>query len=422
MQNINTSLRARLLAVAGKLQEKINGGSSAKEIAREVVRHFAFRQHITHQPPNHTNNNSKIIHGDAWVAIYQEEDEDFIQVYKRSPPFRSKDEALSFLKEKWGGSVDESLEGLMLQRVVFEPELDEIPVEKSVGKVENSILNLLKHQFDHHPKFLGFPEGHHSLEAYHLQIQGYMNLQLDNLVGELNKPESAGLIGRNTDGEHAVVSESQWKKVHGSVPYPPKTIEKEKKIEMRLVPDTQIYTLLALEEFLFPMHGIDLVHALAKAHERSHESYSASKLRPSLDRSPDIGVFLGHDGFQDVVATMARRGFDFQPVFNDHKQCIGTLELKELMKYLQHNNFSSLPSTVDGNELTQRNLLSPAPPILDGTMSLHRANEIMYYGIGCVLVRYDKDRWKPDEQAYLDLHLEEGLHIFTRHDYVVSQC
>lgn len=421
MQNINTSLRARLLAVAGKLQEKINAGRSQREIAREVVQHFAFRQGITHQPPEYKSQKTKKIEADAWVVIYQEEDSEFILTFKRSDPFVSRDDALSFLKEKWGGEVDESLERLMLQEVVFEPKVEEIPIEVAVKSLTNSISIILKHQFDDHPTHLGFPEGYQTVESYHHQIQDYMNRQLSNFVAELNKDESSGIIGKNAAGKQAVLSKAQWKKSRGSAPYPPEIIAEASKIELRLVSDTQIYNLIALEEYLFPLDGLDLVHALAKAHELSHDAYGAAKLRPSLDASPDIGVFLGQDGFRDVVTNMARRGFDFQPVFNQDKQCVGTLELKELMKFLQINNYSSFPSTVDRDELNQRNLLSPAPPILDGTMSLHRANEIMYYGIGCVLVRYDKDRWTPDEQAFLDQHLEEGLHIFTRHDYVVSQ-
>ena len=419
MQNINTSLRVRLHAVANKLEEKFYQLGSNIAIAKEVVRHHAFRRGITHKEIETKGNN--IVLPDAWVVIYQEEDEDFLPIFKRSAPFTSKDEAFAFLNEKWGGEVDESIERLMVQQVVYKPKVNEIPIETAVKNMSDYISDIRNHQFNQHPVYLGIPEGHHSIEGFQLQIQRHMDQQLDNLVAELNKPESSGLVRTDTDGKATVVSESQWRNNRGSAPYPPKTIGKDKKIELRLVKNSQIYNLIALEEYLFPMDGLDLVHALAKAHELSHELYGASKLRPSLDISPDIGVFLGQDGFRDVVTSMARRGFDFQPVFNHHKQCVGTLELKELMKFLQNNNFSSLPNTVDGDELSQRKLLSPAPPILDGTMSLHRANEIMYYGIGCVLVRYDKDRWTSDEQAYLDQHLEEGLHIFTRHDYVVSQ-
>ena len=418
MLNTNTSLRSRMLAVAGKLQEKKNGGMSNKDIALEVVLHSAFRRGITHDPPKHSKCNRKIIDSNAWVVIYQEEDADFLQVFKRSSPFLSKDEALSFLRKKWGGAVDESLERLMLHEVIFKPNVDEIQIEKAVDRLKEYIGNILNFQPSH--RFLGFPEGHDSLEAYQYQIEQCITQQMDDLVGELNKDESLGLIGRNSAGAATVISESQWRDTRGAASYPPKAIESIK-IELRMIPEPGVYNLIALEEYLFPLDGFDLVHALAKAHELSHESYGASKLRPSLDLSPDIGVFLDQDGFQDVVAAMARRGFDFQPVFNEQKQCVGTLELKELMRYLQNNGFSSLPRTVDVEALRQRKLMSPAPPILDGTTPLHRANEIMYYGIGCVLVRYEKDRWTPDEQAYLDQHLEPGLHIFTRHDYVVSQ-
>ena len=414
MQGINTSLRARLLAVIGKLQEKKEKGMTSKQIAAEVVRHYAFREGITHKTPE---NKSNKVNPNAWVVIYQEV-EDFVTIFKRSNPFLSEDEALTFFSTKWGENADESLLELMLHPVVFRPEMEEL--ENAVNKIGEFIDTITAFQFDERQRWYGIPDGYESIEDYYLQIQGRMDLQLDVLVTELNRPESSGLIGRNAKGHPTVVSEARWKDTRGSAVYPPKTI-KDNKVELRLLANPKIFRLIALEEYLFQMDGLDLLHGLAKAHELSHDAYGATKIRPSLDASPDIGVFLGQDRFRDMVADMARRGFDFQPVFNHHKQCVGTLELKELMKFLQNNNFSSLPCTVNREELAQRNLLSPAPPILDGTMSLHRANEIMYYGIGCVLVRYDKDRWAPDEQAYLDQHLEEGLHIFTRHDYVVSQ-
>ena len=157
MLNTNTSLRARILAVAGKLQEKKNGGMNNKDIAREVVLHSAFRQGITHLPPKHSTDKRKSIYSNAWVVIYQEEDADFLQVFKRSSPFLSKDEALSFLRKKWGGAVDESLERLMLHEVVFKPNVDEIPIEKAVGRLAEYIGNILNFQPGH--RFLGFPEG-----------------------------------------------------------------------------------------------------------------------------------------------------------------------------------------------------------------------------------------------------------------------
>ena len=108
---------------------------------------------------------------------------------------------------------------------------------------------------------------------------------------------------------------------------------------------------------------------------------------------------------------MTTTGFDFQPIFNDAKQCVGTIELVNVMMYLQNHEFGALPKVIDRDDLASINLLSPAPPIVDARLPLHRVNEIMYYGIGCVLLRYDPNLWSKEEQKELNKHLKPGLHI-----------
>jgi hypothetical protein len=408
MDLTNTSLRSRLLAVAEKLQEKITAGNSSKEIAFQVVKQYGFRYGTTHKFPS----GNALVSPNAWVVIYQQISEDGTKrEFVHSEPILDETEAIRTLHDHWG-EVDDSLISIMLQPVVFEPELEPIDVETAVKSIKEYIDTILKHRIDE--IYLGFPEGYDSEQDFFDQISEKQDRQLNQLIDKLNA--SPGLLAK-IDGKRAVISEKQWKAKNGKETYPPKELEN---VVLRKIKASQINPLIAIEEYLFPLGGDHLLFALARAHERSYESYGAEKIRPSLVADSNIGVQIDQSDLSAVIETMAVRGFDFQPVFHKGK-CVGTLEIKEIMKYLQNHEFGSLPATVNRDGLTERGLLSPAPPILDGRLSLHRSNEIMYYGIGCVLVNYDKDQWTEDEQKELDKSLKEGLHIFTRHDYVVAQ-
>lgn len=414
MNLAKTSLRDRLLAVAQKLEVRISEGTTSKDIALQVVKQYGFRYGTTHKFPSGTND----LEPNAWVVIYQKtnEEDPSKKKWEYSEPISSETEAMQTLHDHWG-EVDDSMIELMLQRVVSEPELEPISVETAVNSIKEYIDTIIKHRNE---IYLGFPEGYDSSRDFFEEIKEKQARQLDKLVSQLN--ESPGLLAKKS-GVRTVISEQEWKDKYGTkdkngkaIIYPPKAL---KNVDLRQIKSSQINPLIAIEEYLFPRGGDHLLLALAKAHELSYESYGAEKLRPALNADSNIAVQLDQSDLGDVIETMARRGWDFQPVF-DEGTCVGTLELKEIMKYLQNNDFASLPTTVNRDELTLRGLLSPAPPILDGKLSLHRSNEIMYYGIGCVLVNYDKKQWTEAEKERMG-NLEEGLHIFTRHDYVVSQ-
>ena len=192
-------------------------------------------------------------------------------------------------------------------------------------------------------------------------------------------------------------------------------------MELKASKPQSVYPLIAIEEYLFSSEGDPLLFALAKAHSNIHEHYNADAVRPALTDDPNIGLWIGQENLAQKIKFMTATGFDFQPVFNLAKQCVGTIEIRQVMLYLQNHEFGNLPNVINRDELSAIGLLSPAPPIVDARLPIHRVNEIMYYGIGCVLLRYDPDLWSEEEQHFLNTHLKPGLHIFTKHDYVMSK-
>ena len=423
MTNGIYSLRTRLHNVANELVRKKNGrgDSTYSGIALEVVRHHAFRRGLTHKIA------TGALPSNAWVVIYQQEREDGLgREFTRSEPISSEEQALDTLRQHWGDELDPSLIDLMLQRVVHEPKFEEINVEKAANSIKEYIETLVKHYSDD-SVYLGFPEGYNSQNDFLQQLNAKQNTQLDEILSVLNDKKSAGLIKKVGGKKRSVITEQQWLNEHGTEKdadgkprstYPLNFI---KNVKLEAVKPQQVYPLMAIEEYLFSSEGDPLLLALAKSHSVMFESYGADKVRPALADDPTIGLWIGEDNLVEEITRMTSTGFDFQPIFNHAKQCVGTIELKQVMLYLQNHEFSSLPKTIDRSELASISLLSPAPPIVDARLPLHRVNEIMYYGIGCVLLRYDPDLWSEEEQDYLNTHLKPGLHIFTKHDYVMSK-
>ena len=423
MTNGMNSLRTRLLAVAKELKDRKDNGESYATLAHKVVKHHGFRRQITHKITGRKPNTG-VISTDAWVVLYRKEKDDGFgeKEFTRSEPFSNEEQALEFLHQQWGKDLDRSLVDIMLQKIVVEPEFERDGIEDAVGKLKESLKKLVQHY--ENDQYLGFPEGYGSKEDFLLQVEEKQNKQLEKILAMLNDKASKGLI-RNIGKKKGILNQQQWKDEYGTKDengddhvYPLADLTK---VELRVATAQQIYTLIAIEEFLFSSEGDPLLFALAKSHSVMHVSYGADRVRPALADDPTIGLWVGEDNLVQEIERMTVTGFDFQPIFNHAKQCVGTIELTQVMMYLQNHEFGSLPKMVDRNELASVGLLSPAPPIVDARLPLTRVNEIMYYGIGCVLLRYDSALWSGDDQEFLNEHLKEGLHIFTKHDYVMSK-
>jgi len=197
-----------------------------------------------------------------------------------------------------------------------------------------------------------------------------------------------------------------------------------KPVSLSPLVEQRIYNMLAIEDFLFHKNDIPLLQALMVSHRNIWENFDSPEKRPSImHENTIIGAVEGHSGLHNLIFLMAQRGFDFHPIFGKDAQCKGTLELKNVMQFLQQRTIDAIPDVISVNQLEQLGLLSPAPPVIDEKLPLHRAGELLHSGIGCVLVRYNPERWPKTmygEKLRNDLAetLEEGVHIFTTHDFV----
>ncbi len=354
--------------------------------------------------------------------LYRENIDDE-QKYKRSELFETEEEARTFLTEKWG-PVDDTLLGYLLQEYVhrldFKRSIDQpSDYDKIVGNVADTINTLRKLHSDE--RALGYPVNHASEEMFVKYLDEKQDDELDRIGSALNK---VGVAKRGE--EKSLKTESEWFQEQGDVPYPLNGIEP---LQIRVSTNQQIFSLMAVEEFLFNTEDESMLVSLANSHEKLHKKHDVDKFRLSLNsKKSAVGAVVGQgDSLKDLVEYMTSTGFDYQPVFDkegDAGRCIGTLELKNVMLYLQNNgnDFSSFNTTIDATTLRRMNLLSPAPPTLDARLPLHRVGEILYSArnIGCVMVEYVPELWSEAEQEFLGAHLEAGFHIFTTHDYVMA--
>jgi len=415
-----SSLRSRMNVITNEIEERLDSaGMSATALAKQIVDFYNFRQDLTHDLHVSGANKNRYVTPSHWVVLFREEVNDE-RIYKRSGPFETKDEAMDFLIEKWG-PVDASLLGFLLQEYVhrldFKRSIDDpSEYDKIITNVADTINTLRKLRSDE--RALGYPMNFDSEERFVQYLETKQDAELKLIANALNK------VGVSKRGEEkSLETEEEWHQREGDVPYPLNGIEP---LQIRVSTNQQIFTLMAIEEFLFNAEDEAMLVSLANSHSKLHKYFETKEKRPSLNsESSMIGAVVGQgDSLQDLVTHMTSTGFDYQPVFNSEGRCIGTLELKNVMLFLQNNgnDFSKFNTTIDATTLRQMNLLSPAPPTLDARLPLHRVGEILYSArnIGCVMVEYIAELWDESEREFLGTHLEEGLHIFTTHDYVMA--
>jgi len=418
-----STLRSRMTVIINEIEERLKlPGMSASKLARQVLEFHGFRRELTHSLDYVGSTNNRSIRPSHWVVIYRKKVEGE-KKYTHSEPFETEEEARKFLKEQWG-PVDEELMNWLLQEYVqdldFKKQATEASdLDKLVSSVAETITTL--HNYRSNPHSLGFPISYSSVERFGDALEQHQNDLLKNIKKAL---DSVGVITR---GDRLSLStKSEWQAEKGDVTYP---LDKIEPMRLYVNKNQQIYTLMAIEEFLFNTEDEPLLLALAKSHKNLYEEMDEEKCRPSLNQTTSpLGTMIGRgDSLADLIEHMTKTGFDSQPVFDEDEHCIGTLELKNIMYYLQANgnDFSPFEVSLNYETLQRMDLLSPAPPLLDAHLPLHRAGEILYTAknFGCVMVKYTPKLWKDakdDDQKTLKTYLAEGIHIFTTHDYVMA--
>lgn len=401
----NQSLRNRIEIVAQELNKFMaRENIKEKELAEKIFEFHAYRPNLKHKmvtkdgkiPPSH------------WVVLLPKEDDDG---YEASEPFEAREDALKLISETYG-EVSEQFKGHILQPFVCQVEY-KYP-NHPINNLATYIKNLRK-CVGKDIRFLDFPTTFRSEDEFLYSLGKKQDDQVKSIATALSK------TARVINGTWDVQSVEHWHDENGDVPYPLQDI---KPVSLSPLVEQQVYNMLAIEDFLFHKNDITLLEALMVSHRYIWENFDSPEKRPSImDENTIIGAVEGHSGLHNLIYLMAQRGFDFHPIFGEDAQCKGTLELKNVMQFLQQRPFDAIPDVISVNELEQLGLLSPAPPVLDEKLPLHRAGELLHSGIGCVLVRYDSKRWpetmyKEKLRIGLDETLEEGVHIFTTHDFV----
>lgn len=403
----NQSLRNRIEHLASSLKTYMSERNlTVRKLAQEILNHHGYRRQFTHRlkglkkgkplPPSH------------WVVLIRKAGDDG---FEPSEPFEDKNDALKLISETYG-NVSEEFQRHILQPYVAQLDYDD--PKDPVGNLAEYINNLCKYHEDDH-RSLGFPNPYRSEEEFLRSLKNKQDGQIKTIATALSE------TARHVNGTWVVQSVEHWHNDFGDKPYPMKDI---KPVSLSPLVEQQIYNMLAIEDFLFHKTDITLLEALMVSHRNIWENFDSPEKRPSImHENTIIGAVEGHSGLQNLIQTMAQRGFDFHPIFGTDGQCRGTLELKNVMQFLQQRPFDSIPDVINVNELEQLGLLSPAPPVLDEKLPLHRAGELLHSGIGCVLVRYEPERWPKTMyteklRKNLDQTLEKGVHIFTTHDFV----
>ena len=123
----------------------------------------------------------------------------------------------------------------------------------------------------------------------------------------------------------------------------------------------------------------------------------------------------------DVISMMAKKGFDNQPIYcNTSKRCVATIRLKEALKNLYQDKYSSFKTFDDYKKMIEENLLLTPPPIFLPTDPVDYVVSLFNVGCEAILFEFDNQEWeKYGGSSGVSAKLEDGWHIVTPHDIVV---
>ena len=230
---------------------------------------------------------------------------------------------------------------------------------------------------------------------------------------------------RSGSGEFFILSKEQWEeetrergKKAPAYPEIPKTLK-----ELRNLPYDEAGFLMHMYDYLFNEEDTTIAEALAIGHRQIFSNYEGAKAkRTALDGSDVISITQDSD-FKETIFSMAKKGFNMQPIVDDNKRCIGAIRLQDVLRYISDNGVDSLPETFELKTLNDYKLLHPVPPMLDWKAPVSQAEHILKSGIDGILIRFDPKTSLNCPEVVSEI-LSEGLHIITAHDlaaYHLSQ-
>ena len=222
---------------------------------------------------------------------------------------------------------------------------------------------------------------------------------------------------RSGSGEFFIMNNDQWEeetrargKKAPAYPKIPKTMKNVANIKLN-----KSGFLMHMYDYLFNEEETTIAEALAIGHIQIFSNYEGAKAkRTALDGSDVISITQDSD-FKEAIFSMAKKGFNMQPIVDDNKRCIGAIRLQDVLRYISDNGVDSLPETFELKTLDDYKLLHPVPPMLDWKAPVSQAEHILKSGIDGILIRFDPKTGQ-DYPEIVSETLSEGLHIITAHD------
>ena len=170
------------------------------------------------------------------------------------------------------------------------------------------------------------------------------------------------------------------------------------------------------------------VHSIAEVLAYSHpileEEYVSDEKRGD-SRKPvntnDVHGVFTNSNVRKVIETMAKKGFDNQPVYcRKRDQCIGAIRLKEALENLFYGNYNDFETFEDYDKMIEKGLMLHPPPVFLPTDPLDYIVSLFNAGCEAILFKFDRARWMQfNGNSTVSDKLEDGWHILTPHDVVI---
>ena len=166
------------------------------------------------------------------------------------------------------------------------------------------------------------------------------------------------------------------------------------------------------------------VHSIAEVLAYSHPILEAEYVSEEIRGSPrkpvntnDVHGVFTNSNVRAVIETMAKKGFDNQPVYcRKRDQCIGAIRLKEALENLE--NYNDFETFEDYDKMIEKGLMLHPPPVflptdpLDYIVSLFNADAKQFFKFDQSLIQFNGNSTVADV-------LNDGWHILTPHDLVI---
>ena len=170
------------------------------------------------------------------------------------------------------------------------------------------------------------------------------------------------------------------------------------------------------------------VHSIAEVLAYSHPILEAEYVSEEIRGSPrkpvntnDVHGVFTNSNVRAVIETMAKKGFDNQPVYcRKRDQCIGAIRLKEALENLFHGNYNDFETFEDYDKMIEKGLMLHPPPVFLPTDPLDYIVSLFNAGCEAILFKFDQSRWMQfnGNSTVADV-LNDGWHILTPHDLVI---